>query len=400
MNNISRADNTSAHDDIQEKPSQAASPSNDFANLQQYGLTDAVLERIAAIRSKDPGLVPGRVARVDGITTFVHADSTDYRAVSTFARIAHEDESEIEPAQPTVGDWVLIRPGENEDPDEIELVLPRSSLLVRKRVMRGKEEGDEQVLAANITTVFIVQAATYFNTARLEREVALVWGSGAVPVVVLSKTDLLEGVDASEIVKQAQLAAPGVDVFAVSGITGDGVDPLQQFTRAGSTAVMIGASGVGKSTLVNHLMGHEVMDTGDIRESDTRGRHTTVTRQLLPLPGGGVLIDTPGIRTIGLVGGSEDALAKTFSEIEQFLGQCRFRDCGHVGEPGCAIAEAIKDGRLQASRFESYKRMGREIEHDETKNTPGAKTDHQRRMRIIAKSNRQRSNLDKSGGSS
>lgn len=369
-----------------------------YSNLVQYGLTDSVKQQFIAITSRDIDLVPGRVARVDGISTFVHASATDYRAVSTLARIAHDDEFEIEPAQPTVGDWVLIRPGDDQDPDEIELVLPRTSLLSRKRVQRGKEEGDEQVLAANISTVFIVQAATYFNTARMEREIALVWGSGATPVVVLSKTDLFEDdslAGVTEVIKQAQASAPGVKIFAVSGITGAGTDPLREYTEAGSTVVLIGASGVGKSTLVNHLMGSEVMDTGEIRESDTRGRHTTVTRQLLPLPTGGVLIDTPGIRTIGLVAGSEDALARTFSEIEEFLGQCRFSDCGHTGEPGCAIREAIADGRLSADRFESYKRMGRELQYEETKHDPSIKTDHQRRMRVVAKANRQRSKIDK-----
>lgn len=387
---------------LQGTPTLNSSPQNDnldqpvaeLTNLVQYGLTESVAARFASITSKDSDLVPGRVARVDGISTFVHADSTDYRAVSTYARIAHDDEFEIEPAQPTVGDWVLIRPGQNQDPDEIELVLPRSSLLARKRVQRGKEEGDEQVLAANISTVFIVQAATYFNSGRLEREIALVWGSGATPVVVISKSDLLmEDNDApteEEVIEQARSSAPGVEVFAVSGITGEGTDPLREYTVAGSTVVLIGASGVGKSTLVNQLMGHEAMETGDIRELDTRGRHTTVTRQLLPLPNGGVLIDTPGIRSIALVSGSEEALAKTFSEVDQYLGQCRFRDCGHNGEPGCAIGEAIDSGELSADRFESYKRMGRELEFEETKHNPAAKTEHQRRMRVLAKANRQK----------
>lgn len=392
---------------LQGTPTLNSSPQNDnldqpvaeLANLVQYGLTESVAARFASITSKDSDLVPGRVARVDGISTFVHADSVDYRAVSTYARIAHDDEFEIEPAQPTVGDWVLIRPGQNQDPDEIELVLPRSSLLARKRVQRGKEEGDEQVLAANISTVFVVQAATYFNPGRLEREIALVWGSGATPVVVISKTDLLmEDNDApteEEVIEQARSSAPGVEVFAVSGITGAGTDPLREYTIAGSTVVLIGASGVGKSTLVNQLMAYEAMETGDIRESDTRGRHTTVTRQLLPLPNGGVLIDTPGIRSIALVSGSEEALAKTFSEVEQYLGQCRFRDCGHNGEPGCAIGKAIKKGELSADRFESYKRMGRELEYEETKHNPAVKTEHQRRMKVIAKNNRQRSRSGK-----
>lgn len=396
MNNISENEHLDIPNGSSNASQESSFGSNDrFSTLVQYGLTDSVRDRFVAITNKDSELEPGRVARVDGITTFVHAGSIDYRAVSTFARIAHDDEFEIEPAQPTVGDWVLIRPGENQDPDEIELVLPRTSLLVRKRVMRGKEEGDEQVLAANITTVFIVQSATYFNSGRLERELALVWGSGAIPVVVLSKTDLLEGVEPAEAEEQARNSAPGVDVFAVSGITGEGTDPLRRYTEAGMSVVLIGASGVGKSTLVNQLMGHEVMDTGEIREADTRGRHTTVTRQLLPLPNGGVLIDTPGIRSIALVAGSEEALARTFSEIEEYLGQCRFRDCGHTSEPGCAILEAIADGQLSSTRFESYKRMGREIQHEETKHDPTIKTDHARRMKVIAKGHRLKSRIEK-----
>ncbi len=391
--------NTPSNGDAPDTPVTSSLSGDDYANLVQYGLTETVQARFTEIRDKDSELVPGRVARVDGISTFVHGNSSDFRAVATFARIAHDDESEIEPAQPTVGDWVLIRPGQDLDPDEIELVLGRPSLLVRKRVQRGKEEGDEQVLAANIDTVFIVQAATYFNSNRLEREVALVWGSGAEPVVILSKLDLLEDADPAIVISSAKSSAPGVEVFAASGITGEGTQSLGRYTTAGNTVVLIGASGVGKSTLVNQLMGHEAMDTGEIREADARGRHTTVTRQLLPLPGGGVLIDTPGIRTIGLVSGSEDALAKTFSEIEEFFGKCKFRDCGHVGEPGCAIAEAIADGRLLASRFESYKRMGRELQHDETKHDPTAKTDHQRRMRVVAKASRLKSRMNKGSGS-
>ena len=389
MNNISPE-----HEQEPQSIKPNSQPSGNLSNLVQYGLTDAVRERFTAITTKDPELLPGRVARVDGISTFVHANSTDYRAVSTYARIAHEDEEiEVEPAQPTVGDWVLIRPGEDLDPDEIELVLQRTSLLARKRVQRGKEEGDEQVLAANITTVFVVQAATYFNNNRLEREIALVWASGAVPVVVLSKTDLLDELDPETVIEQAQLAAPGVDVFAVSGITGDGTDPLRIYTESGTTVVLIGASGVGKSTLVNHLIGHEAMDTGEIRESDARGRHTTVTRQLLPLSNGGVLIDTPGIRSIALVSGSEDALAKTFSEVEQYMGKCRFNDCQHSGEPGCVILEAIALGELSRARLDSYRQMGRELKHDESKHDPTVKTEHERLMRVIAKGRRQKSRV-------
>ncbi len=378
-------------------------PGDPYSNLARYGLTEAVSKlfaRITHISTGDPELVPGRVVRVDGISTAVHTSTRDYRAVSTFAIFAQPDELLAGPAQPTVGDWVLIRPGRDNEPDTIELVLPRTSLLVRKRVMRGKERGDEQLLAANVTTVFIVQSVTYFNAARLERELALVWGSGSVPVVVMTKTDLLEVAGHAEmaalgeVVQMAESVAPGVEVFAVSGITGEGTGPLGRFTTTGKTVVLIGASGVGKSTLVNQLMGEEVMDTGEIREADDRGRHTTTTRQLLPLPGGGVLIDSPGIRTIGLVAGSKEAIAKTFPDVEEYLGKCKFRNCTHGGEPECAITRAIADGRLLQSRFDSYRRMQREIQFEETKNDPAAKTDHQVRMRAIAKSARQKERLD------
>jgi ribosome biogenesis GTPase / thiamine phosphate phosphatase len=395
LNTFSPEDNL----DISESsPSSPGSPLGkiDLSGLIQFGLTEAVNDQFKAIIAKDSDLVPGRVTRVDGISTFVQTASVDYRAVSTFARIAHKDEFEIEPAQPTVGDWVLVRPGEEQNPDELELVLPRISLLSRKRVMRGKEQGDEQILASNINTVFVVQAATYFNPSRLEREIALVWGSGATPVVVITKIDLLEeGQDPTVAIAQARESAPDVEVFAASGITGEGTEPLRKYTEAGSTVVLIGASGVGKSTLVNLLMGQQTMETAEIRESDTRGRHTTVTRQLLRLPNGGVLIDTPGIRTIGLVSGSEDALAKTFSDVEEYMWKCRFSDCGHSSEPGCAIAEAIKSGNLSQTRFDSYMRMGRELQFEETKNDAAAKTDHQRRMKVVAKANRQRTKAEK-----
>jgi len=400
LNTFSQEDNLDISESSSTPPNSSAgnasSPYVDLSGLVQFGLTELANEQFTAIIGKEDELVPGRVTRVDGISTFVQTAAIDYRATSTFARIADRDEFEIEPAQPTVGDWVLVRPGEDQNPDEIELVLPRVSLLSRKRVMRGKEQGDEQILASNINIVFVVQAATYFNPSRLEREIAMVWGSGATPVVVITKIDLLEkGQDSTGAISEAKEAAPGVEVFTASGITGEGTERLRKYTEAGTTVVLIGASGVGKSTLVNQLMGQQAMETAEIRESDTRGRHTTVTRQLLRLPNGGVLIDTPGIRTIGLVSGSEDALAKTFSDVEEYMWKCRFSDCGHNGEPDCAIAKAIKNGKLSQTRFDSYMRMGHELHSEETKHDASAKTDHERRMKVVAKTNRKRTKAEK-----
>ena len=263
--------------------------------------------------------------------------------------------------------------------------------------MRGRSEGksDEQILAANVNTVFIVQAANNFNVSRLEREVALVWSSGAVPVIVVSKIDLIREADPLNFLDPVTSAAPEVEVFAVSGLTGVGISSLRRFITGGETVALIGASGVGKSTLVNQLIGEEIMDTAGIRKSDTRGRHTTVTRQLLPLSDGGVLIDTPGIRTIGLVEGRVNALAKTFSEIVEYMGQCKFRDCAHEDEPGCAITEAIAVGQLQVSRFESYKRLFHELEDQRDSRGRGMKTDNSREDRIKAITARQQSRLGK-----
>ena len=395
MSTFSQADNPDISDSL---PSHLVPLQGDIdlSGLIQFGLNKAAKDQFRAIIAKDSELVPGRVTRVDGISTFVQTATVDYRAVSKFARIAHKNEFEIEPAQPSVGDWVLVRKGEDEDPDEIELVLPRISLLSRKRVMRGKEQGDAQILATNINTVFVVQAATYFNPSRLEREIALVWGSGATPVVVITKIDILEkGQDPMGVIAQAKASAPGVEVFAASGITGAGTEPLRKFTKSGITVVLIGASGVGKSTLVNFLMGQQAMETADIRQSDTRGRHTTVTRQLLRLPNGGVLIDTPGIRTIGLVSGSEHALAKTFSDVEAYMWKCRFSDCSHSSEPDCAVVEALAKDNLSQARFDSYIRMERELKIEETKNDATGKTDYQRKMKVVAKTNRQRAKAEK-----
>lgn len=254
-------------------------------------------------------------------------------------------------AVPTVGDYVGVREVENGD-SQILCTLPRRSFFSRRAA--GPEER-EQAVAANFDTVFILQSMNRdFNLRRLERTLALAWRSGATPVILLTKADLAE--DRETYLRQAAQAAPGVAVYAVSARTGDGLDRLSPYLQPGRTLVFLGSSGVGKSSLVNALAGEELMTTGRIREADGRGRHTTTHRQLIRLRSGVLVIDTPGMRTMGLWDASE-GLENTFGDVERFLGKCRFSDCRHEREPGCAIRAAIAAGELDAKRWESYRKL-------------------------------------------
>lgn len=259
---------------------------------------------------------------------------------------------------PAAGDWVGFRTRPSNDLDSIEVLLPRSATISRTRqVMKSTVE--HQVVAANIDVAFVVHAANNINMRRLEREVVQVASSSADVVIVLNKADLEPNVD--ELLQDIQFSLPAFSAHAVSGVSGKGVDELAAFARPDKTLVLIGASGVGKSTLTNRLLGEEVMDTGDVREDDQRGRHTTTARHLIPLPGGGALIDTPGIRSIGLLE-ADEGVAAVFDDITELASQCRFNDCSHSGEPGCAVQEAVDTGELDEGRLGSFEKLNRELE--------------------------------------
>ena len=308
----------------------------------------------------DPEPQPARVIRVDGPSCLLITAAERRRGETSNALfLASEDGTSL----PAVGDWVAIRPRPSHDTDLIESVLPRASSLVRTRqVMDSSVE--RQTVAANLDTIFIVHSANNLNARRLEREVAQVASSGARPAVILSKSDLCDDVDAA--VWEAQSSVPGVPTHAVSGVTGDGANDLLTYVSGNRTVAFIGASGVGKSTLTNRLLGEEVMDTGEVREDDQRGRHTTTARHLIPLPGGGALIDTPGMRSFGLSDAGE-GVGEVFADIAALASQCRFPDCGHRSEPGCAILEAIFTGELDEDRFRSYIKLNKELEFIESK---------------------------------
>lgn len=260
---------------------------------------------------------------------------------------------------PTVGDFVMLR----YVPDGDSLILstlPRRTFFSRRDPDRGR---GEQAVAANFDDVFLLQSLNEdFNLRRLERYLTLAWQSGATPVIVLTKADLAE--DYSGYLAAVGQVAPGVAVHLVSTKTGFGLEALQSCFRPGRTAVFLGSSGVGKSSLVNALAGEEIMSVGLIRADDGKGRHTTTHRQLLRLPGGAIIIDTPGMRELGMWAVSE-GLEEAFPDVERFLGRCRFRDCTHTAEPGCAIRAALEEGELSQVRWDSYRSLQEEAKYAE-----------------------------------
>lgn len=306
------------------------------------------------------GLAPGRVARVDGRSVLLITAGGSTRAeASTGLHRKAETTEEL----PAIGDWVGYRARPLHETDLVEAILPRRSQLVRTRqVMDSAVE--RQVVAANLDFAFIVHAANNVNLRRLEREAAQVASSGAEAVIVFNKSDLHD--DIFSLLDDVEVSVPLVPVHAVSGITGDGIEALERYIRPDRTVAFIGASGVGKSTLTNRLLGRDVMDTGGVREDDQRGRHTTTARHLLPLDGGGALIDTPGMRAVGLLDAGE-GVAAIFNDISQLALRCRFNDCTHNSEPGCAVQDAVRTGELDEGRFGSYEKLSRELEFIQSK---------------------------------
>ncbi|MFJ9815692.1 ribosome small subunit-dependent GTPase A [Streptomyces sp. NPDC101151] len=298
----------------------------------------------------DQGLVPGRVVRVDrGQCDVVTPDG-----------IVRADTEFVVPRDPMkvvcTGDWAAVDP-EDGDPRYVRTLLPRRTAFVRST---SSKRSEGQILAANVDhAVVAVSLAVELDLGRVERFLALAWESGAQPAVVLTKADLVpDPVTLGHLVQDVETTAPGVPVLTVSALHGDGLDTLVALVGSG-TSVLLGQSGAGKSTLANALVGEDVMDVRAARDVDGKGRHTTTTRNLLPLPSGGVLIDTPGLRGVGLFD-AEGGVGQVFSEIEELAVQCRFQDCAHESEPGCAVRSALESGDLPVRRLESYRKLMRE----------------------------------------
>lgn len=325
----------------------------------------------------ESGTRPARVVREDRERYRV-LDPGGERPAELAGRMRHAARTRMD--LPAVGDWVAVRDGGGGS-DAIVALLPRTTAFVRKA---AGETTEEQIVAANVDHVFVVMGLDdNYNVRRIERYLTATWESGATPVVVLNKSDLAEDLDA--VVAEVEAAAAGADVVAVSAIGAGTPEALARWLSPGRTVALLGSSGVGKSTLVNALFGDARMATGAVREADSRGRHTTTHRELVVLPGGALLIDTPGMRELQLWG-DESGASATFPEIVEMAATCRFGDCRHETEPGCAVRAALRSGALDEGRFQSWRKLQRELRFLETKTDARARAAESAKWKAITKS--------------
>ncbi|MFE2285293.1 ribosome small subunit-dependent GTPase A [Streptomyces sp. NPDC059443] len=352
--------------------------------LAPYGWDDAWAAEFTPYA--EAGLVPGRVVRVDrGQCDVLTADG-----------IVRADTAFVTPHDPLrvicTGDWAAVEA--HGSPRYVKAYLPRRTAFVRST---SSQRSEGQILAANVDQAIIaVSLAVELDLGRIERFLALAWESGAQPLVVLTKADLVpDPVTLGYLVQDVEGAAPGVPVLTVSSMTGQGTDVLAAIA-SGGTSVLLGISGAGKSTLANTLLGQDVMAVQEARDVDGKGRHTTTTRNLLLLPGGGVLIDTPGLRGVGLFDAGA-GVGQVFSEIEEFASRCRFHDCAHEAEPGCGVREAVASGALPERRLESYRKLLRENQRIVAKTDARLRSELRRDWRLRSAEGRANYSAKRSG---
>jgi ribosome biogenesis GTPase / thiamine phosphate phosphatase len=330
----------------------------------------------SALGQLDDNLVPARVAAQHRGAYVVWSADGEVRARAA-GRLFYEHE--VGEPIPAVGDWVALRD------TTITAILPRRSAFIRKRAGLGS---DEQVLAANVDIAFLLAGLDDdFSLRRLERYITTAWDSGAEPVVVLTKADLCD--DVADAMLQVETVAIGVPVYPISNVTGVGVDELSSHLRPGGTIVLLGSSGVGKSSLLNRLAGAELMRTAALA-TDGTGRHTTTHRELVRLPSGALAIDTPGLRELQFWEGD---LSAAFEDIEALAADCRFRDCAHAREPGCAVLTAVDNGTLELDRLRSWRKLQRELEAIAARTDYRLRVARKKRWKQIAAHARQRPRL-------
>jgi ribosome biogenesis GTPase len=328
-------------------------------SLEELGWNSFFAENFEKYRDK--GWQAGRVAQEQKNLYWLFTEEGEVQALLSdklFGSIYASAE------MPAVGDWVLFRREPDFDKVFIEMVLLRQSKFSRKgkdtygRNFTKNGTSEEQIISANIDTVFLVVALDRdFNLRKLERYLTLIWDSGANPVIVLNKADQCD--DIAGYLSEAESVVQGMPMHVVSALQNSGIDELRQYIKPGRTVTLAGSSGVGKSLIINRLLGEDKQYVSYVREGDKRGRHTTTSREMIILPEGGILIDNPGMRDIKL-SVNEEVLDRTFSDIVELIPQCRFRNCQHETEPGCAIKAAIERGELTQERFESFLKLQRE----------------------------------------
>ncbi|WP_234122734.1 ribosome small subunit-dependent GTPase A [Clostridium hydrogenum] len=327
-------------------------------DLNKYGFNDYFKNEFKQFEEK--GMQPARVAMEEKgmykLYTEVGEVTAKVSGKFQYEAISNED-------FPAVGDFVAVSIRKNEMEATIHAVLKRKSCFTRKKNVAVDFEA--QIFAANFDYVFIVTSLNHnFNLRRIERYLTMVWNTGGIPVLILSKADLCDNL--SERLEEVQEIAMGVSVHAISSFEGIGIGEISRYLTEGKTAVVVGSSGVGKSTLLNKLAGEELMETSEIRENDSRGRHTTTHRELFIVPSGGIIIDTPGTRLIG-IWDADTGVDEAFQDIEEFAKKCKFSNCEHKDEPGCAVRRAIEEGTIDEKRLESYLKLKKETRFMEAK---------------------------------
>ncbi len=349
-------------------------------NLELLGWADCfaqVFERYAIANA-----IPGRVTLEHKSSYIIQTELGEYAAEIT-GKLRHQSTQSQNLI--AVGDWVVTTLRPSEQKATIHGILPHKSKFSRQAV---GEKNNEQVIATNVDVAFLVSGLDQdFNLRRIERYLILAWESGANPVIVLNKADLCSNLEAR--LADVAAIAPGVPIVALSALQQDGLNELRPYLQPGHTVVLLGSSGVGKSTLTNQLLGETVQKTQAVRQGDARGRHTTTHRELLPLPCGGLLIDTPGMRELQLWAG-EESLQETFTDVETLAQRCRFRDCQHEHEPGCAVQLALEEGKLNESRLASYQKLQREINYLARKQDPQALLQEKAKWKKLSKASRSR----------
>lgn len=326
-------------------------------NLNKWGWNPSLEDNFTIHREQ--GLFPGRIVLESRHLYEIETEQGRIKArVSGHFMYTALNRSEY----PTIGDWVAVKI--DTDSAVIEKLMNRQSAFSRKK---AGIEIEEQVIAANIDYLFLVfglDGGRNFSAGAIERFLTRSWDSGAVPVILLNKTDVCDNPD--EFLRTAEAVSPGVDIYLTSALSGDGLDQLDRYLKAGKTIAFTGFSGVGKSALINKLCGFELMKTGELRHGDLKGRHTTTRKELIVLSTGAILIDSPGIKELQLWG-SEESLSNSFEDITQIAEHCRFKDCSHSGEPGCAVQAALSSGELEHRRFENYLDMKKELRYLDSK---------------------------------